>query len=146
MSTGLAVFDTTVQQTNEWLKGVEIQLPPCGRHESYAAMRAVLHVLRDRLPTDAVMGLSAQLPILLRGVFLDGWRPNDPPTNIRDPEAFAQAVKAALPPSFPRSADDTVTAVFGLLAARLDPGEVNKLVTHLPAPLHAYWPTGYRGA
>lgn len=141
MSTGLAVFDTTVQQTNEWLKEVEVQLPPCDRQQAYAAMRAVLHVLRDRLPVDGVMGLSSQLTLLLRGVFLEGWRPGQGPSDIRSRADFVRAVDEHLPESFPREADAAVTAVFAVLTARLDPGEVNKLTHYLPAPLREFWPT-----
>ena len=78
MSIGLAVFDTTVQDTNEWLSGLEAQLPPCSRQQAYGALRAVFHVLRDRLTIDAVLGLSAQLPMLLRGVFMGGWQAKPP--------------------------------------------------------------------
>ena len=63
MSTGLPVFDTTVQETNEWLRAVETRLPPCSRVEAYGATRAVLQGLRDRLPLALVLGLSAQLPM-----------------------------------------------------------------------------------
>jgi uncharacterized protein (DUF2267 family) len=141
MSTGLAVFDTTVQETNEWLKAVEARLPPCSRHEAYGALRAVIHVLRDRLPIEAVMGMSAQLPLLLRGVFLEGWRPKERPSAVRDPQGFADLVKPHLPPGFPRQPNEAVEAVFAVLTARLDSGEVRKLAEYLPSPLRAVWRT-----
>jgi uncharacterized protein (DUF2267 family) len=143
MSTGLAVFDTTVQESNEWLKLVEAQLPPCERQDAYAALRAVLHVLRDRLPAEAVLGLSAQLPMLLRGVFLEGWRA-EAPTDIRDPKAFAQAVADRLPPKFPRAAAGAIEAVFSAMTRRIDPDEVGKIVRLLPEPLRPYWPAAYQ--
>lgn len=146
MSTGLAVFDTTVQETNEWLKGIEARLPPCERQHAYGALRAVLHVLRDRLPMEAVLGLSAQLPILLRGVFLEGWRPVEGPSDIRDPVAFAQEVARRFPPSFPREPNEAVNAVFRVMSDRLDPGEVRKLIQHLPTSLRSFWPTEHPAA
>ncbi|MDP1736511.1 MAG: DUF2267 domain-containing protein [Caulobacter sp.] len=146
MSTGLAVFDTTVQETNEWLRLVEAKLPPCSRQQAYGALRAVLHILRDRLPMHAVLGLSAQLPMLLRGVFLEGWRPGDGPSDIRDPQDFAQAVADLLPPSFPREPNGAAEAVFAVMAARLDPGEVAKLIQHLPTALRTLWPIHHRAA
>ncbi|MGZ6015510.1 MAG: DUF2267 domain-containing protein [Phenylobacterium sp.] len=139
MSTGLAVFDTTVQESNEWLKAIEARLQPCGRSQAYGAFRAVTHVLRDRLPMEGVLGLSAQLPILLRGVFLEGWRPGDGPTDIRDPSELAQAVTSALPRDFPREGLGTARAVLQVLAERLDAGEVQKLIAYLPAALRPLW-------
>lgn len=137
MSTGLPVFDTTVQETNLWLKAIERRLPPCSRQEAYAALRAVLHVLRDRLPMEAALGISAQLPMLLRGVFLEGWRPADGPTGIRDPKVFATEVAEHLAPTFPCLPHDTVDAVFAVLAERLDAGEVSKLAQYLPPRLRS---------
>jgi uncharacterized protein (DUF2267 family) len=140
MSTGLPVFDTTVQETNLWLKAVEARLPPCDRQEAYAALRAVLHELRDRLPMEAVLGLSAQLPMLLRGVFLEGWRPASGPTSIRDPQAFAGEVAERLAPTFPCPPNDTVEAVFAALAEQLDAAEISKLAQHLPPRLRNFFP------
>ncbi|RYG85384.1 MAG: DUF2267 domain-containing protein, partial [Alphaproteobacteria bacterium] len=110
MSTGLAVFDTTVQETNAWLKLIEQRLPPCDRGDAYSALRAVLHVLRDHLPQEAVLSLSAQLPMLMRGFFLEGWRPVNGASRIRDPEGFLQAVEQKLPDRFPREPKGAVEA------------------------------------
>jgi len=140
MSTGLPVFDTTIQETNLWLKDLERRLPACSRQEAYAALRVVLHVLRDRLPTEAVLGLSAQLPMLLRGVFLEGWRPAAGPTGIRDPQVFAGEVAEQLAPTFPCRPNDTVDAVFAVLSAQLDAGEVAKLAQRLPPRLRSLFP------
>jgi uncharacterized protein (DUF2267 family) len=146
MSTGLAVFDTTIQQSNEWLGRIEQRLRPCDRQQAYAALRAVLQTLRDRLPMEAVLGLSAQLPLLLRGVFLEGWRPTDGPSDLRDPEAFGEAVASHFPPAFPRQGTETAEAVFAVMGDRLDPGETAKLVRHLPIPLRALFPLEHRTA
>ena len=144
MSTGLAIFDTTVQESNEWLKLIETRLQPCERQQAYAALRAVLHALRDRLPMEAVLGLSAQLPMLLRGVFVEGWRPSDGPSDIRNPQELAQDVAARLPPAFPRQGNEAAEAVFAAMAAKLDPGEMTKIVRYLPTALHGLFPFEYR--
>lgn len=144
MTTGLAVFDTTVQETNEWLQMIEDRLPPCDRQDAYAALRAVLHVLRDRLQQSAVLGVSAQVPMLMRGLLLEGWRPGVGPTKIRDPDEFAQEVAERLPPRFPREPVAVLEAVLDVLSARLDVGEVKKLLEYLPDALHVFWPEWVR--
>ncbi len=145
MSTGLAVFDTSVAETNEWLRAIESRLRPCERQHAYAALRAVLHVLRDRLPMDAVMGLSAQMPMLMRGLLLEGWRPASGPTNIRDPDEFAGAVAKLLPPAFPREPKAVIETVIGLLCEHVDEGEALKVLQHIPQPLRVFWPADLRG-
>lgn len=143
MST-VPVFDTTLRETMTWLKDVEAGLEPCERQQAYTGTRAVLHVLRDRLPTEAVLALSAQLPMLVRGFFLEGWRPIEGPTHIRHVEDFAEAVGRVLPASFPHDPMRTVEVVFAMLANRLDPGETSKLIRHLPPTLRLLWPVDYR--
>ena len=43
MTTGLDVFDTTVQETNLWLKDVMERIGTYDRHSAYSTLRAVLH-------------------------------------------------------------------------------------------------------
>lgn len=135
MSTGLPVFDTTVQETNGWLRAIEQRLPPCGRHEAYAAFRAVTHALRNRLPLEGVISLSSQLPMLLRGLFLEGWNPASGGTRFRTPEAFAAAVALELPDDFPRQPNETAQAVLAVMEERLSKGEVARLLELLPQAL-----------
>ena len=134
------IFDSSLQTANLWLKAVEDRLLCEDRHAAYEALRAVLHVLRDRLPLEAVLGLSAQSPMLIRGLLLEGWRPQDGPSNIRDADAFGDAVVDRLPSSFAFSGIEASEAVFGVLAERLDAGEVRKIIACLPQPLRRLWP------
>lgn len=140
MNTGLAVFDTTVQETNGWLIDAAARLGDGERHDAYTAVRAGLHALRDRLPADMVLALSAQLPMLLRGVFLEGWRLADTPTKEHTIEAFARRVEAELPPNYPHDGETVARAVFKVLADHVDEGLPGKLVLHLPEALRELWP------
>lgn len=140
MSKGPHSFDSAVQTANAWLKAIDDRLLSEDRAAACEALRAVLHALRDRLPLEAVLGLSAQCPLLVRGVLLEGWRPQDGPSAIRTPVAFCDAVAAQLPPSFAFSGREATEAVFGVLSERLDGGEVRKIVRHLPEPLRVLWP------
>lgn len=139
MSTGLAVFDTTVRESNSWLAAIQERLRPCTRQQAYAALRAALHVLRDRLPPEGALALSAQLPMLLRGLFLEGWEAG-PAGGVRDPDAFCAEIEDRLPPAFPRDPRSVAEAVFAVLAAKVDPGQARKLLALLPPPLRTLWP------
>jgi uncharacterized protein (DUF2267 family) len=57
-TTGLDVFDKSVQTTNAWLGEIMDQLGP-GRQRAYHILRAVLNALRDRLPLAEAAHLSA---------------------------------------------------------------------------------------
>jgi uncharacterized protein (DUF2267 family) len=58
------------------------------RPAAYRALRATLHALRDRLTVEEVAQLGAQLPILVRGVYYEGWNPTGKPLKLRHKEEF----------------------------------------------------------
>ena len=137
MSTsGLAVLDHTVQETNIWLKAIAEQLK-LDRHDAYIALRAVLHALRDRLPPEVAVNLGAQLPMLVRGFYYEGWRIAGKPTKDRHVEEFAYHISTELPPQFSLDPVTVARAVFETLWERLDPGEFEKLMHHLPTSLRS---------
>src|SRR5690606_24558496 len=76
--TGYASFSATVEKTNRILKEIEQAYgwPKERRKQSYAALRSVLHAVRDRLNVNEVAQLGAQLTMLVRGIYYDGWDPD----------------------------------------------------------------------
>jgi hypothetical protein len=57
--TGLDVFDRTLHETNSWLKELMATLPTEDRRVAYLALRAALHVLRDRIGPENATHLGA---------------------------------------------------------------------------------------
>src|SRR3954451_19292244 len=84
--TGLEVFDTTLRKTNEWLDEIMGELALEDRHTAYVALRGALHALRDRLPLEEAAHLGAQLPMLVRGFYYEGWRPVREPIKMHREE------------------------------------------------------------
>jgi uncharacterized protein (DUF2267 family) len=138
--TQVPTLDHTVQQTNVWLKKLMDDHHLGDKHHAYNALRAVLHALRDRLTPEQAVHLGAQLPILVRGVYYEGWRLAATPTGERQADEFAAKVHSQLPPQFPLDALSVTKAVFDLLWRELDPGETAKIVNSLPVPLRGLWP------
>ena len=100
----------------------------------------MLHVLRNRVAPEQAVHLRAQLPLLVRGIFYDGWRIAGKPSDERQPAEFATLVAADLPSSLARDALRVTRAVFGLLEKEPDRGETDKIIATLPHPLRALWP------
>ena len=138
MTTGLPVFDRTLQETNLWLKDLEARLG-ASRHHAYAGLRATFHTLRDRLPPGPAMHFAQQLPMLLRGVYAEGWKLSGKPTGERSASEFTAGVQDQLPPDFPFDAETIAREAFQTIRDRMDLGEVDKVLGHLPRPIRELW-------
>jgi uncharacterized protein (DUF2267 family) len=138
--TGLPVFDKTVHETNGWLASLAEKLGAGERELAFKVLRATLHALRDQLPPDSAAHLADQLPILLRGVYYEGWHPGATPARLRHKEALLQRVRAELPPGVDLPVEGMVQAVFAVIWEKVEPGEVAKLTRMTPAELRDLWP------
>src|SRR5258706_13987050 len=76
------IFDTTIRKTADWLRQIMQALGWENEQRAYLALRAVLHTLRDRLPIAEAAHLGAQLPMLIRGFYYDGWKPASKPLKL----------------------------------------------------------------
>jgi uncharacterized protein (DUF2267 family) len=143
-ATGLEVFDTTLQKTNSWLHDLMQALGWLDRHKAYTALRATLHALRDRLSVEEVAQLGAQLPMLIRGFYYEGWDPTGKPLRIRQKEQFLARIELELRGD--ERFDDLVPveriarAVFMLLAQRISAGEIEDIKHVMPAEIRELWP------
>jgi uncharacterized protein (DUF2267 family) len=139
--TGLEVFDTTLQKTNEWLQEIMQEFGTESRHQAYMILRATLHTLRDRLPIEENAHLGAQLPMLIRGIYYEGWRPSAEVQKMHR-EEFLERIRdhftgTALEDTDPEAATQ---ASFLVLARKISPGEVEKIMRVLPQDFRDLWP------
>jgi uncharacterized protein (DUF2267 family) len=130
---GLKGIDETVQQTYVWINEIAEQFHG-DRHQGLQILRAFLHLLRDHLSTDELAQLAAQLPLLVRGVFYEGWDPSRTLQHERDTEAFLDR--------FVREAGvrdmdsrDAVKAASSVLKRHVSGGEYGQVVQSLPGHL-----------
>jgi uncharacterized protein (DUF2267 family) len=62
------------------------QLKWQSKNSAYQALRGTLHALRDRLPKEEAVQLAAQLPLLIKGMYYDGWTLRDKPEKFEKEE------------------------------------------------------------
>jgi uncharacterized protein (DUF2267 family) len=146
MTTGLDVFDTTIQESNLWLKDVMERIGTCDRHRAYSALRAVLHALRDRIGPANANHLGAQLPMLLRGLYYESWHMAGTPSKERHEIEFLEHVARELRQADSIEVESSARAVFDVMSRRIDRGEIIKLVGILPRELRELWPAFVREA
>ena len=139
-ATGLEVFDTTVHKTNSWLKDVMMELGWDDRQRAYLALRSTLHALRDRLTVDETAQLAAQLPMLIRGFYYEGWNPSHTPVRERSRREFLARIEEGFAQGAPIDGEQIAHAVFAVLAARISDGEIRDVEQVLPAEIRDLWP------
>jgi uncharacterized protein (DUF2267 family) len=139
-ATGLEVFDTTLQKTHSWLNDVMHVLGWQDKHKAYLAARATLQALRDRLTVAEVAQLGAQLPMLVRGFYYEGWNPNGTPVKERHKAPFLARIAEYFRNDAEADPERIARAVFTVLAARIAAGEIEDVTSVLPAELRTLWP------
>src|SRR5215813_9589649 len=85
-----SVIEHTVQTADIWLEELCEILGP-GHTMAWKVLSTVLHKLRDRLPLPLAAHLGAQLPLLIRGVYYDQFKPERLPV-LCDYDAFVEEV------------------------------------------------------
>jgi uncharacterized protein (DUF2267 family) len=136
----VSVFDKTEQKTMRWVKDVAVEMGSSDMQRSYKILRAVLHATRDRLMPDEAVQLGAQLPMLVRGFYYEGWNPHDKPKRYRHKGPFLAEVEREAPGLDETQLERAVTAVFQTLAAEIPGGELDQVRQALPAELRELWP------
>lgn len=133
-------FDSTLQLTHAWIRAYGEELGQHHAQLSYRCLRAALHAIRDRLPVNEAAALAAQLPLLLRGVFYEGWRPSAVPSRSHGLDELYDEIAAELeggPHAAPR---DVLRAALAVLNEHVDPGEIRKLRHQVGEELRSLWP------
>lgn len=134
------LFSETLEKTQLWLDELRDELEwdhPAGL---LAALRAGLHTLRDRLTPAEAAQLAAQLPLLVRGLYFEGWRPAAEPWKERHSEGFLARVEHELRGYAElKDPERIVRAVFRLLSRHVSEGEVEQVRQLLPTEVRELW-------
>lgn len=138
--TGLTTLDHAPQVVAAWLHQLEESLGWDSRARSYMLLRATLHALRDWLSVNEAADLAAQLPVLLRGIYYEGWDPSATPVTPRSKTAFVERVAGHFEADPLEDTEAAIATVFTLLATHVSAGEVAQVSHALRKPLQGLWP------
>jgi uncharacterized protein (DUF2267 family) len=133
-------LNTTLQKTDEWLEQIQAELAVRDEHVAYQALRAVLHTLRDRLTVEQAAALGAELPMLVRGLYFEGWKPSRVPIKDKMPREFFDRVATAYAGPQRATPQALTTAVLRVLERNCAPGLIDKTAAAMPGSLQAIWP------
>ena len=138
-TTGMTRLDHAPQVVAEWLNLLQEDLGWPDRGRAYLLLRETLHAVRDFLTVDEAADLSAQLPLLIRGIYFDGWVPSKTPAKPRSAYDFLERVSSAFASEPLAQPEVAVAAVFDLLRRQISPGEFEQVAWAMRKPLRDLW-------
>ena len=136
-SVHVEAIDRSPEKAHVWLNELAAELGDADRQAAYRILRAFLHTLRDRLGVDEAAQLAAQLPLLVRGIYYEGWDPSSTPRRYRDPTEFLDRVAHEALLHGDTEASFAVSAAAAVLRKHISAGELDDVLDVLPAPIGA---------
>lgn len=133
-------FEATLEKSYEWIESYGRELGQSQPQLAYRCLRAGLHAIRDRLPPTEAVALSAQLPMLIRGVYFEGWHPSGKPIRAHSLDEVHAAIARELEGGLGAPPQDVLRASFAVLNAHVGAGEIRKIRHLLPEPVRSAWP------
>jgi uncharacterized protein (DUF2267 family) len=128
-----------VEEANEFIKQVAEELGD-GQHIEQATriIVTVLHTLRERITVEESMHLISQLPMVLKGVYVDGWDITAEMSRADTLEEFIDELRmhsdrtAGVDFGDDRQATDNARAVLKVMGKYVSPGEMEHIKGQLP--------------
>lgn len=136
--TGISVLDHAPQTFAEWLNELCDDLG-WQKPRAYILLRETLHAIRDFLTVDEAADLAAQLPLLVRGVYFDGWVPSRTPVKARTKGDLLKRVEAGFRREPLEDPERAVAAVFDLLRRHVSWGEFQQVKHSMRKPIQDLW-------
>lgn len=109
-------------------------------------MRSVLHTVREVLSPEESLHLIAQLPLLIKGTYVDGWH-TPPKDGIRSLPEFIANIRQQNQPPAARDFGNDETAkhhtkcILNVIERHVATGEVQHMIDQFPMELTELWLT-----
>jgi len=134
-STKVSSLDRSIQSSIEWLNDIKEELKWKDDERVYAATKVTLQTLRDRMIVDETFELAAQMPLLLKGIFFDGYDPSGKPLTIRSREELFNEIQDRFDKAEGLSGEVITRAVLKVLYRRVGEGEMDDIKDNMPADI-----------
>ncbi|MFW5808002.1 MAG: DUF2267 domain-containing protein [Spirochaetota bacterium] len=128
-------LETTVHKTNQWLNDTEQALHLDSRVNAYNLLRATLHLIRDRIDVGEALDFAAQLPLLLKGVYFDGFTLHDAPKKARSDEELMIMFESEVCESITIQPNDAIAGVLSVIRKHIDRGQFEHVMGQMPGQI-----------
>ncbi len=135
-------FNRYVQEGEAFIREIAGETnTPWDMIRAFRQMRAVLHALRNRLTPEHSLQLIAQLPMLIKAVYVEGWKINTDVTSIRHMGDFIELVREEGGTGLindlvtDQEVKKVIESVFNVLKKHVSEGEIKDIIATLPMEL-----------
>jgi uncharacterized protein (DUF2267 family) len=112
------------------------------RGKTARILKGVLHTIRDRMPLIEAMDALAQMPLFMKGIFVDQWKYHEKTEKIRSKQQFNEAVRQRPEivefSDFPNDEDviNTTRDLISLMSEHIDEGQMHHIKANMPGEMH----------
>lgn len=140
MTRMIHVFERTTHEAHEWVNNLAGRTGWQSERDVLRLLRTVLCKIRDHLPVNEMAQFSAQLPLILRGMFFEGWQPKVTPMRERHAADFIADLDDKVGDVIDYQGLSDIKAVFNVINDQISRGEVEDVRACLPQELRDLWP------
>jgi len=88
-------FDRHIEEATRFLKSIAIRLGTPGDHEhAIRVLKSVFRVLRRRIVPDESLQLISRLPLIIKGIYVDGWNICEPLSEANSIDEFLFEIRS----------------------------------------------------
>ncbi|MEA2199919.1 MAG: hypothetical protein QOI89_515 [Solirubrobacteraceae bacterium] len=124
-------IERSVHKTNEWLSDLAAELGIEDKEDAWRILKVYLQMLRDQLTIDEAAQLAAQLTLVLRGAFFEGFDPGRQ-DKLRDRDEFLARFAERAGVTYAARAVEAATRV---VRRHITAGEMDDVLSQLPSEL-----------
>lgn len=134
------IFDKYCQDGQRFIRDMAMQLGRPGELDhAFRVTKAVFHTLRRRITPQESMHIVAQLPMLLKGLYVDGWEISQAQTESRTLDEFLADLRAndhvAADFADEKLAKEKIRRTFNAIRPFIEEGEIVHIMNELPAEI-----------
>ena len=132
------------QDGQRFVAEVASELGIDNKEQAERILTSVLHTLRDLLTPEESLHLVSQLPMMLKAIYVNGWRIHSK-GRIKSMDEFIESLLLKSPRTAPQDfgndekAIQRAKGVFKVLRNYISTGEVKDIVSQLPPELTGLW-------
>jgi uncharacterized protein (DUF2267 family) len=136
-------FEKNCNEAISWINEISIRAGFPSRPDwAYSALKSVLHSIRDRSTIEEIFQFAAQLPLIIKGIFFEGYNPSGKPVKLNS-EEFMMRIRKDMGTANEIPAGEAFRVVLELLYEKTSTGEMNQLRGLMPKDIQKLWDKAY---